>query len=59
MKKYISRNIKSQRKTMIPGVFSSTMYHMTRENIMAKSVPPTRARKPNMDCPDVIVMPMA
>jgi hypothetical protein len=25
-KKYISRKIKRQRKTMIPGVFSSTIY---------------------------------
>ena len=59
MKKYISRKMKNQRKTMIPGVFSSTMYQMTMENIMANSVPPTRARKPNMDCPLVMVMPIA
>lgn len=58
-KKYISRNIKNQSMTITPGVFWSTMYQIAIEKTIDKVVPPTRPKNPNIDCPEVIVIPIA
>jgi hypothetical protein len=31
---YISKKMNSQRNTIIPGVFSSTIYHIIKENTL-------------------------
>jgi hypothetical protein len=59
MKKYISKNMKNQSITIIPGVFWSTIYQMTIEQTIAIAVPRTLPINPKIDCPDVIDMPMA
>jgi hypothetical protein len=43
---------------MTPAVFWSTMYQMTNEPTIAPAVPTTRAKNPNIDCPEVIVIPL-
>jgi hypothetical protein len=59
MKKYISKKMKNQSITIIPGVFWSTMYQITIDNTMAIAVPTTLPINPKIDCPEVIDMPIA
>ena len=59
MKKYISKKIKNQSITIIPGVFWSTIYQITRDRTMAIAVPTTLPINPKIDCPEVIDMPIA
>lgn len=58
-KKYISKNMNSQRKTSTPGVFSSTIYHMTSEETAAIKVPKIRPKNPTIAWPEVMFIPMA
>ncbi len=59
MKKYISKKMKNQSITIIPGVCWSTIYQITIDRTMAIAVPTTLPINPKIDCPEVIDMPMA